>query len=101
MKNTQTASKKEELTSIRIDKFLKISRIIKRRSVAKDFCDSDRVWVNGRDAKASSKIKVGDTVKIKFGNNMLTFKVNEIRLTTKKEGTREMYDIIEEVKGDE
>lgn len=97
MKNTQKDSK-EELINIRLDKFLKISRIIKRRSVAKDFCDSDRVWVNERDAKPSSKIKVGDIVKVKFGNNLITFKVNMLKLSTKKDDSKEMYEIIEEIK---
>lgn len=103
MKNTQTKNSKnanEDLDSIRLDKFLKISRIIKRRSVAKDFCDTDRVWVNERDAKASSKIRLNDIVTIKFGNNLLKFKVTDLKLSTKKDDAKEMYEILEEKRVD-
>lgn len=99
MRNTQaTTNTKNELDSMRLDKFLKISRIIKRRTIAKDFCDTDRVWVNDREAKASTKIKPGDKVKIKFGLNMITFKVNELKSTTRKDDSKEMYEILEEIK---
>lgn len=104
MKNTQTKNSKnndEDLTSIRLDKFLKISRIIKRRTIAKDFCDSDRVWVNEREAKASCKVKLNDIVKIKLGNNLITFKVTELKMSTKKDDAKEMYEIIEEKKIEE
>ena len=83
---------------MRLDKYLKVSRIIKRRSVAKDFCDSDRVWINERDAKASAKVKPNDIVKIKMGNNLITFKVKELRLSTKKDDADGMYEIIKEEK---
>lgn len=104
MKNTQIKNSKnndEDLTSIRLDKFLKISRIIKRRTIAKDFCDSDRVWVNEREAKASCKVKLNDIVKIKLGNNLITFKVTELKMSTKKDDAKEMYEIIEEKKIEE
>lgn len=100
MRNTQSVEKQnsKDLDSMRLDKFLKISRIIKRRTIAKDFCDTDRVWVNDREAKASTKIKPGDKVKIKFGLNMITFKVNELKSTTRKDDSKEMYEILEEIK---
>ncbi|MCQ2979615.1 MAG: RNA-binding S4 domain-containing protein [Clostridia bacterium] len=86
---------------MRLDKFLKVSRIIKRRAIAKDFCDSDRVWVNDREAKASSKIKPNDIVRVKFGNNLITFKVLELNESTKKNDAKDMYEIIEEKKVEE
>ena len=99
MRNTQQMEKHNynDLESMRLDKFLKISRIIKRRTIAKDFCDTDRVWVNDREAKASTKIKPGDKVKIKFGLNMITFKVNELKTSTKKDDSKDMYEILEEI----
>ena len=97
----QKENTKEDIDCIRLDKFLKISRIIKRRSVAKDFCDTDRVWVNDRDAKASSKIRMNDIVTIKFGNTMLKFKVTDLKLSTKKDDAKEMYEILEEKKVEE
>ena len=63
---------------MRLDKFLKISRIIKRRSVAKEVADKGRIQINGKLAKSSSDIKVGDTVRIQFGNKVLEIKVQEL-----------------------
>jgi len=95
MRSTQTCNK-ETSDYIRVDKFLKVSRIIKRRSVAKDFCDAARVWINDRDAKASSRIKIGDRVKVKFGNNMITIKIVSVNTKARKDEAKEMYEIIEE-----
>ncbi len=69
---------------MRLDKFLKISRIIKRRSVAKEVADKGRIQINGKLAKSSSDVKVGDTMRIQFGNKVLEVKVNELHESTKK-----------------
>lgn len=81
---------------MRLDKFLKVSRIIKRRSVANDACDSDRVIINGRMAKASTHVKCGDIVEIKFGEKLVKFEITSVEEAIKKEDAREMYKIIEE-----
>ncbi len=83
---------------MRLDKFLKVSRIIKRRSVAKEVADNDRVKVNDRTAKSSTKLEVDDIVAISFGNKLLTIKVLELRDSTKKEDAQNMFRIIEEKK---
>ena len=69
---------------MRLDKFLKISRIIKRRTVANDACDADHVTVNGRQAKASYSVKEGDTVEIRFGDKTLRFIVRDVREQVKR-----------------
>ncbi len=69
---------------MRLDKFLKISRIIKRRTVAKEISSQGRITINGKVAKSSSNVNVGDEIVINFGNKVLTVKVNDIRDTTKK-----------------
>ena len=76
---------------MRLDKYLKVSRLIKRRSVANDACDNARVMVNGRDAKASYQVKVGDVIEIAFGNRMLRVEVTEIADSVKKTDTAAMY----------
>lgn len=81
---------------MRIDKFLKVSRVIKRRTLAKEVTDKGRVQINGRVAKASSEVKIGDTIIIGFGQKQLTIKVTQIKETTKKEAASEMYEIIED-----
>ncbi len=81
---------------MRIDKFLKVSRIIKRRSVAKEIADKGRIFINDKTAKSSSDVRVGDDVKIVFGNKTLTIKVNQILDTTKKDEAQQMYEIISE-----
>ena len=68
---------------MRLDKFLKVSRIIKRRSVAKEIADQGRILINNRPAKSSSQVVAGDTLTIKFGNKTETVKVNQIVETTK------------------
>ena len=80
---------------MRLDKFLKVSRIIKRRTVANDVCTGGRVTVNGREAKPSVKLKVGDVVSIMFGNGKVTFKVLMLADTVKKDDASTMYEIIE------
>ena len=83
---------------MRLDKFLKISRIIKRRSVAKEVADKGRIQINGKLAKSSSDVKVGDQLKIQFGNKTMEVKVNELHESTKKEDAQKMYGIISEIR---
>ena len=69
---------------MRLDKYLKVSRLIKRRTVANDACDASRVTVNGKNAKASYDVKLGDLISISFGTKRVTVRVNAIIETTKK-----------------
>lgn len=86
----------EEVKIMRLDKFLKVSRIIKRRPVAKEVADKGRIQINGILAKSSSNVKIGDQVKIQFGNKILEIEVLELRDSTKKEDAEKMYQIISE-----
>ncbi len=81
---------------MRLDKYLKVSRIIKRRTVANDACDADHVTVNGRRAKASYDVKVGDVLEITFGQRTLKLRVKEVKDTVAKADAAAMYEIIEE-----
>ncbi|OTN75111.1 S4 RNA-binding protein [Enterococcus sp. 8G7_MSG3316] len=81
---------------MRLDKFLKISRIIKRRSVAKEVADKGRIQINGKLAKSSTDVRVGDAVRIQFGNKVLEIKVRELHESTKKDDAAKMYEIISE-----
>ena len=81
---------------MRLDKFLKVSRLIKRRTVANEACDSERISVNGRNAKASYDVKIGDKITVAFGNKSVTVKVLEIKDTTKKTEASGMYEVISE-----
>jgi ribosomal 50S subunit-recycling heat shock protein len=83
---------------MRLDKFLKVARIIKRRTLAKEVADSDRITINGRIAKSSSKVEVGDIIEISYGNKLVTFKVTQLLDSTKKEDAKEMFEIIKEIK---
>ena len=76
---------------MRLDKYLKVSRLIKRRSVANDACDQARVMVNGRDAKASYQVKIGDVIEIGFGNRQLRVEVTDIAENVKKSDAAAMY----------
>jgi len=76
---------------MRLDKFLKVSRLIKRRTVANEACDAGRVLVNGKTAKASVLVKAGDTLEIQFGNRMVKVEVTEVKETVKKEEAKEMF----------
>ena len=76
---------------MRLDKFLKVSRIIKRRSVANDACDAEHVRVNGRQVKASYQVKVGDIIEIAFGQRTLKVEVTEISETATKDSAAGMY----------
>ncbi|HEM2780365.1 TPA: RNA-binding S4 domain-containing protein [Streptococcus suis] len=81
---------------MRLDKYLKVSRIIKRRTVAKEVADKGRIKVNGILAKSSTDLKVDDQVEIQFGNKLLTVKVLEMKDSTKKEDALKMYEIVSE-----
>lgn len=70
---------------MRLDKFLKVSRVIKRRTIANEACDSGRVMINGRIAKASSSVKCGDIVEIKFGEKTIKFEITRVDEIIKKE----------------
>ena len=79
---------------MRLDKFLKVSRVIKRRTVANNACDNEHVSVNGRQVKASYNVKEGDLVEITFGEKTLKFKVLDIREHVAKADASSMYEII-------
>ncbi|WAA14003.1 RNA-binding S4 domain-containing protein [Fervidibacillus halotolerans] len=81
---------------MRLDKFLKVSRIIKRRTLAKEIADQGRISINGHTAKASSTVNVGDQLEIRFGQKILTVKVEKLVETTKKEEARNMYTVLKE-----
>ena len=80
---------------MRLDKFLKISRLIKRRSVAADACSASRVLLNGKEAKPAKEVKVGDVIEIVYGNTTLKVKVTAILETTKKQDAAELYEVID------
>lgn len=80
---------------MRLDKFLKVSRIIKRRTVANEACDAEHVTVNGRRAKASYDVKENDVIEIAFGQRTLKLRVVDVREFAKKDDASEMYEIIE------
>lgn len=79
---------------MRIDKYLKVSRLIKRRTVANDACDAEHISVNGRVVKASYDVKVGDIVEIAFGERVLKVRVTDVKDSTKKADAAEMYEVI-------
>lgn len=78
-------------THMRLDKFLKVSRLIKRRTVANEACDAGRVSVNGKPAKASVNVKVGDEIEISFGTKNVKVEVLDIQETTKKDEAKELF----------
>lgn len=79
---------------MRLDKFLKVSRLIKRRTVANEACDAGRVLVNGKPAKASLNVKAGDAIEIQFGTNSVKVEVLDVQETVKKEEAKELYRYI-------
>ena len=76
---------------MRLDKFLKVSRLIKRRTVANEACDAGRVLVNGKTAKASAKVKPGDVIEIQFGTRTVKVEVLELQEKTKKEEAKDLF----------
>lgn len=83
---------------MRLDKFLKVSRIIKRRTLAKEVAEQGRIKINGNQAKASSTLAKGDELTIQFGQKIVTFKVNDIRETVKKDDAETLYTVVKEEK---
>lgn len=79
---------------MRLDKYLKVSRLIKRRTVANEACDAGRVLVNGKSAKASATVKEGDEIEIQFGGRTVKVEVISVQETVKKEEASEMYRYI-------
>ncbi len=79
---------------MRLDKYLKVSRIIKRRTIANEACDAGRVLVNDKVAKASQDVKVGDTVEVHFGEKTVRVRITAILDTTKKESATDMYEYV-------
>lgn len=76
---------------MRLDKYLKVSRLIKRRTVANEACDSGRVMINGRTAKASAEVKRGDVITISFGNKEVKAEVLDVQETVKKDEAKELF----------
>jgi ribosomal 50S subunit-recycling heat shock protein len=89
---------RERSDIMRLDKFLKVSRIIKRRTLAKEVADQGRILINGTAAKASSIVKVGDELTIRFGQKVVTVQVDDLQETTKKEDASNLYTVIKEEK---
>ena len=80
---------------MRLDKYLKVSRIIKRRTVAKEACDGQRVMINGKIAKASTDVKENDIIEISFASRIIKAKIINITEPVRKEDAKSMYEIIE------
>lgn len=81
---------------MRLDKFLKVSRLIKRRTLAKEVADQGRITINGKVAKASSDVKVGDELSIRFGQKIVTATVDAVKDSAKKEDAATMFTILKE-----
>ena len=84
------------MATMRLDKFLKVSRLIKRRTLAKEVADKGRISINGQQAKASSNVKVGDELEIRFGQKLVTVKAEELQESTKKEDAANMFSVLNE-----
>lgn len=76
---------------MRLDKYLKVSRLIKRRTVANEACDAGRVMINGKTAKAGMDVKVGDVIEIGFGTRNVKVEVLDVQETTRKEDAKELF----------
>ena len=76
---------------MRLDKYLKVSRLIKRRTVANEACDAGRVLLNGKPARAYSPVKAGDVIEILFGTKSVKAEILDVQETVKKEGAQELY----------
>ena len=81
---------------MRLDKYLKVSRIIKRRTVAKEACDGGRVSINGKPAKAGAEVKENDIIEIRFGSRVGRYQITDVREVVRKENAAEMYRVLEE-----
>ncbi len=80
---------------MRIDKFLKVSRVIKRRTVANEVCSAGRVMINGKQAKPGSEVKEGDVVDVRFGGGNARFRVLAVKETVRKNEATELYEILD------
>ena len=83
-----------ERKNMRLDKYLKVSRIIKRRTVANEACDSGRVMLNDKVVRASAEVKVGDVIEIAFGNKSVKVRVTSVQETIRKEDAKEMFEYL-------
>ena len=81
---------------MRLDKYLKVSRIIKRRTIAKEACDGGRVSINGKVAKAGAEVKENDVLEIRFGSRVGRYRIVSIKEVVRKEGAADMYEVLEE-----
>lgn len=81
---------------MRIDKYLKVSRLIKRRTLAKDVTENERILVNGRVVKPSYQVKIGDLISIIFGTKTITVKVSSLEASTKKADSSNLYEFVSE-----
>lgn len=81
---------------MRLDKFLKVSRLVKRRTLAKEVCDEGRVYVNGKTAKAGTALCVGDEIQIRFGQKIVTVRVEKLQDSVRKEEAGQMFALISE-----
>ncbi|MBO2945952.1 RNA-binding S4 domain-containing protein [Paenibacillus sp. F411] len=81
---------------MRLDKFLKVSRLIKRRTVAKDVSEQGRVYINGRESKPSGTVKVGDEITVQFGQKLVTVRVERLVDTTRKDEAASLYTLVKE-----
>ncbi|MBO5050570.1 MAG: RNA-binding S4 domain-containing protein [Clostridia bacterium] len=79
---------------MRLDKYLKVARIIKRRTVANEACDAAHVMVNGKPAKASYDVKLGDVIEVGFGSRVMRVRVLDVKDSTKKADAADMYEVI-------
>ncbi|WP_026562412.1 RNA-binding S4 domain-containing protein [Bacillus sp. J37] len=83
---------------MRLDKFLKVSRLIKRRTLAKEVADQGRISINGTPGKASSNVKIGDELMIRFGQKLVTLVIEDLKETTRKEEATNLYRVVKEEK---
>ncbi|ASK61703.1 RNA-binding S4 domain-containing protein [Virgibacillus necropolis] len=85
---------------MRLDKFLKVSRLIKRRTLAKEVADQGRITVNGNQAKAASTVSKGDELVIRFGQKLVTIKINDLKEVVRKDEAEMLYSVVKEEKID-
>lgn len=85
---------------MRIDKYLKVARILKKREIGKKLAESERLFINDKIAKPSSEVKIGDIVKIEFGHREIVIRVMDVRMSASKAEAFAMYEVIEEKKED-
>lgn len=81
---------------MRLDKWLKVSRLIKRRTVANEACSGGRVSLNGKVAKPGAEVREGDVLEIRFGSRVGRYRIQSVKETVRKEGAQDMYEVLEE-----